>query len=150
MNKPRISFITFGTSNLKRAKHFYEAWLGLTASSSSTEHILFYQLGDIVLGIWSREKLAEDAGRPYPPSSGKEVEPPFDGVAFARNLPSKEAVDREISRAVAAGGTCSKPAADTFWGGYSGYILDPDGHAWELAWNPHWPLDAEGRITLPK
>lgn len=145
MSQARISFITLGVSDLKRSQQFYETWFNLKPSKSSNENILFYQLGDIVFGLWWREKLAEDAGQ-----MERLGMPGFSGVAFARNFKTKEEVDYEMSRAVRAGGICSKPAADTFWGGYSGYITDPDGHAWELAWNPHWPLDSEGRIQLPK
>ena len=94
-----------------------------------------------MFALWSRAALAEDAR--VPDSGG------FGGVTLAQNVGSKAAVDRVLGEAVAAGARLLKPAGDTFWGGYSGYFADPDGHPWEVAWNPFWQLDDEGRITLP-
>lgn len=137
----RLSLVTLGVRDMARARGFYER-LGWRASSASNDDVTFFQAGGVVLGLYGREALAEDAAV-SPDSSG------FSGVALAHNTDSREAVDAVIAEAKAAGGTVVKPAEDVFWGGYSGYFADPDGHLWEVAWNPHFPFDEAGNLVLP-
>jgi predicted lactoylglutathione lyase len=141
--QPRISLITLGVADLARARRFYEAGLGWKASAASNDNVVLIQLaGGVGLGLFSRSALAEDAHIAEAGSG-------FGGITLAQNLPSKEAVDHAMRSAIAAGGKLLKKPRDVFWGGYSGYFADPDGHAWELAWNPFFPLSADGGITLP-
>lgn len=141
--RPRISLITLGVHDLARARRFYEHGLGWKPSSAGNEHVVFFQLaGGVGLGLFSRASLAEDA---HIEDAGSG----FGGITLAQNLESKAEVDRVIATAVAAGGSLLKKAEDVFWGGYSGYFADPDGHAWEVAWNPFFPLSEDGGITLP-
>lgn len=140
--KPRISVITLGVTDLARARRFYCEGLGWKASSTSDEHVVFIDMGGVVLGLYPRDLLAEDAT--LTPGTG------FGGVTLAQNLGSKAEVDAALRDAVKAGATLLKPAADTFWGGYSGYFADPDGHPWELAYNPFWGLDEAGRVVVPQ
>ncbi|MBN2191850.1 MAG: VOC family protein [Polyangiaceae bacterium] len=138
---PRISVITLGVTDLVRSRRFYIDGLGWKASSTSDEHVVFIDLGGIVLGLYPRDLLAKDAT--LVPGTG------FGGVTLAQNMKSKAEVDAALRDAVEAGATLLKPAADTFWGGYSGYFADPDGHPWEVAFNPFWGLDEAGRVLLP-
>ena len=137
----RISVITLGVADLAQSRRFYCNGLGWKASSTSDEHIVFIDAGGIVLGLYPRDLLAEDAKLTR--GTG------FGGITLAQNVASKAEVDAALEIAVAAGGTLLKPAADTFWGGYSGYFADPDGHPWEVAFNPFWKLDESGRVVLP-
>jgi len=138
---PRINVITLGVANLAVARKFYCEGLGWPASSSSNEQIVFIDAGGVVLGLYPRALLADDAL--LTPGTG------FGGVTLAQNVASKAEVDDALNAAVKAGATILKPAVDTFWGGYSGYFTDPDGHPWEVAWNPHWTLDKDRRVVLP-
>ena len=138
----RLSLVTLSVLDMARARGFYER-LGWRASSASNEAVTFFQAGAAVLGLYGRDALAEDASV-SPEGSG------FSGVALAHNTASREAVDAVIAEAEAAGGTVVKPAEDGFWGGYSGYFADPDGHLWEVAWNPHFPFDEAGNLVLPE
>lgn len=137
----RLSLITLGVVDVARARQFYEA-MGLTASSASQAEVAFFQLGNVVLALFGRADLAKDANVP-------DSRPGFSGVALAWNVPSEREVDEALAQAVAAGGQLVKPASKVFWGGYSGYFSDPDGHLWEVAWNPFFPLDSAGRVSLP-
>jgi predicted lactoylglutathione lyase len=136
-----MTVVTLGVSDLKRSRAFYEAW-GFKASSSSNENITFLDAGSLVLGLYSRAALAEDA---HVEAKGSG----FGGITLAQNLGSKQAVDETLAAAVKAGAKLLKPAQEVFWGGYSGYVADPDGHPWEVAFNPHWPLSAQGAVQLP-
>jgi catechol 2,3-dioxygenase-like lactoylglutathione lyase family enzyme len=138
-----VSVITLGVVDLARARSFYVDGLGFRASSMSNEHVVFMEGGGVVLALYGRDALAEDAGLASKGSG-------FRGVALAHNVADKAAVDRVLARAIAAGAKPLRPAQDVFWGGYSGYFEDPDGHVWEVAWNPHWPLDELGRVQLPR
>ena len=141
--RPIISLVTLGVRDLAHARQFYETGLGWKASSTSNENVVFFQLaGGMALGLFSRKSLAEDAHI-------SDVGSGFGGIALAQNQGSKAEVDRVIAAAVAAGGTLLKAAQDVFWGGYSGYFADPDGHPWEIAWNPFFPLTEDGGIILP-
>ena len=136
----RVSVVTLGVADLERSRRFYEDGLGWKRGNKD-EGVVFFQLPGAVLALWSRESLAEEAGFSRPGTG-------FGGIALAQNVRSREAVDALLAEAEAAGGRIAKPAAETFWGGYSGYFTDPDGHAWEVAFNPFWSLDAEGRVSL--
>lgn len=141
--QPRVSLITLGVRDLDRARRFYEQGLGWKASSASVDGTYFYQLaGGLVLSLYSRKALAEDA-RLADDGTG------FGGITLAHNVAEREQVDAVIAQLVEAGGTLLKGAADAFWGGRSGYVADPEGHPWEIAWNPGFPMDAAGGIQLP-
>ncbi|SFT63523.1 VOC family protein [Halomonas saccharevitans] len=134
---PRISMITLGVSDLARAIRFYEQGLGLPRMDSPPE-VAFFPLNGSWLDLYGRGALAEDAGVPAEGSG-------FRGVALAHNLSSEAEVDALIAQAVAAGATLVKPAQPVFWGGYSGYFADPDGHLWEVAFNPFcWIGQSDG------
>jgi catechol 2,3-dioxygenase-like lactoylglutathione lyase family enzyme len=139
--EPRLTLVTLGVNDMKRARKFYEA-LGFKASSASQESVTFFAAGGVVLGLFGRASLAEDA---HVPNS----EPGFSGVSLAHNAASEAEVDHVLAHAVACGAVLKKPGQKVFWGGYSGYFADPDGHLWEVAYNPFMPLDSEGRMTLP-
>jgi uncharacterized protein len=132
--EPRISIITLGVSDLKRSITFYREGLKLPTNYQEGEGIAFFQLKGIWLALYPSDALAEDAC--LPPDRAR-----FGGVTLAHNVNSKDQVNSVIAQALAAGAQLLKPAADTFWGGYSGYFADPDGHPWEVAWNPFFPLE---------
>lgn len=133
----RISLITLGVADVGRSKAFYEAlgWEGIADGD-----VVFFQAGAIVVGLWGRDQLAEDSGVEDPGGWG--------GITIAHNVDSPEAVDRILEEARAAGARIAREAAGTFWGGYSGAFVDPDGHPWEIAHNPGWTLDEDGAVRL--
>ena len=142
----RLSLVSLGVEDLAKSRAFYER-LGWKASPKhSNENITFFQLGGIVLGLYSRAGLAEEARL----SPGPEDKSRFGGIALAHNGRSKEEVDTILADAVKAGATLLKPAEEVFWGGYSGYFQDPDGHAWEVAYNPFLPINDDGSVILPE
>lgn len=139
----RVSLITLGVADLARSRRFYEEGLGWTPSPVSQDAVTFYQLGSVALALFGREALAEDAHLAESgPTSG------FGGITLAHNLRSKAEVDAVMAQAERAGGRILKPAQDVFWGGYSGYFADPDGHPWEVAWNPFAALGEDGSFKL--
>ncbi len=138
----RLSLVTLGVADLERARRFYEEGLGWRRRNAHAE-VVFFQIGGAVLALWSRAALAADARLP---DSGVS----FGGIALAYNTRSREEVDQVLAEAKAAGATILKPAEDAFWGGYSGYFADPDGHPWEVAWNPEWTLLEDGSVRLGK
>src|ERR1700753_3654678 len=123
----RVSLITLGCDDVAAARRFYEA---LGWECKEVEETVFVQAGGSAVVLWGREKLAEDAGVEDPRADG------FGGVALAQNVSSREEVDEVVGAAAAAGATITKPAAETFYGGYAAYFVDPDGHLWEIAHNP--------------
>ena len=127
--QPRISIITLGVSDLDRSVAFYREGLGLPTSYKEGEGIAFFQLKGTWLALYPFQALAKEAC--LPPERGL-----FGGITLAHNVQSKEEVHRVIDQALAAGASLLKPAADMFWGGYSGYFADLDGYPWEVAWNP--------------
>jgi hypothetical protein len=138
-----VSLVSLGVRDLPRARSFYER-LGFAASrQASNEAIVFFQLANMVLGLYGREPLLEDMALP-------DADPSPGGMALAINLQSEDAVDAVIEQARAAGATILKPPQKVFWGGYSGYFADPDGHPWEVAYNPFFPLEKNGRPLLPE
>jgi len=139
----RVSLITLGVRDLARARAFYLDGLGWTASGAGNESVTFIQMNGVALGLWSRASLAEDAGL-------EDVEGTFSGISLAYNARDRAEVDRVLAQAEAAGGRIVQPAREVFWGGYSGYFTDPDGHLWEVAWNPFWEVTEDGRVILPE
>jgi catechol 2,3-dioxygenase-like lactoylglutathione lyase family enzyme len=133
--RPRISVLTLGVDDLERALRFYRDGLGLrTDGIVGTEFeygaVAFFEMhSGLVLALWPRASLARDAGIPR-------AEPAPTDLSIGHNVASRAEVDAVMAQAAAAGATIVKPAGDTFWGGYSGYFQDPDGHLWEIAWNP--------------
>lgn len=140
MTPQRVSLITLGTSDMERARRFYEA-LGWVATGSPPE-VTFYRMDGMALGLFGLDDLAKDQGRPGAPLG-------TGAMTLAQNFPDRPSVDAAWSRAMDAGATPLKDPEEVFWGGYSGYYADPDGHVWEIAHNPFWPIDDEGRITIP-
>ncbi|PJK29542.1 VOC family protein [Minwuia thermotolerans] len=137
----RYTLLTLGVADLERSIAFYE-YLGWRRSMRATEGVAFFQCGGVALSLYPRADLAKEAG--VSDEGGG-----FRGVALAHNTRSREEVDTVLAEAEAAGGRIVRPAEEAFWGGYTGYFADPDGHLWEVAWNPGFPLDAEGNVTLP-
>lgn len=138
--EPRISALTLGTTDVGRARAFYEA-LGWHGTSPDGE-VVFLQAGGMVLALWSRELLAEDSGVDHDGGG-------WGGVALAHNVRSPDEVDRVLAEARAAGAHIAREGAPTSWGGYAGAFHDLDGHPWEVAHNPHWPLAEDGTVRLP-
>jgi predicted lactoylglutathione lyase len=139
---PRITLITLGVEDVAKATAFYEK-LGFVRSKKASEaSVSFFRAGSVVLALWSREAQKQDA------NAGK-LWTGNGGIAVAQNVASEAEVDAMMAKAEAAGAKILKPAAKTFWGGYDGYFADADGHVWEVAFNPFWPLDEEGRVNLP-
>ena len=137
----RISIVTLGVANLERSREFYER-LGWRRSMRKAEGVVFFQAGGMALALYPRGELAKDAN--VTPEGGG-----FAGIAMAYNARSRNEVDAVLAEAEAAGARILKPAQQAFWGGYSGYFRDLDGHMWEVAWNPGFEIDASGAIRLP-
>jgi hypothetical protein len=128
---PRLSIVTLGVADLDRAVEFYHDGLGFPLVDDDTDSIAFFHLDGVRLALYPWDALAEDATVP-PEGDG------FRGTTLAHNVASKETVDAVLDEAVGAGAELVKPAQEVFWGGYSGYFADLDGHLWEVAWNPHF------------
>jgi uncharacterized protein len=138
----RLSLITLGVANLNRSVAFYEE-LGWTRAMRAAEGVAFFQLGGIGLSLYPLSDLAADAGLPA------ESLPPFRGIALAHNVKRREDVDSLVTILMRLGASVVKPPEAKFWGGYGAYVSDPDGHLWEIAWNPSFPLDEAGNIAIP-
>lgn len=136
----RVSVITLGVADLERSTAFYEA-LGWSGQSPPGGGIVFFQAGGLVVGLWGREQLAEDSA--VSDSGG------WGGITLAHNVATPDEVDRILDEAEAAGATIGRRGSKAFWGGYNGVFLDPDGHAWEIAHNPYWPIADDGTIHMP-
>jgi catechol 2,3-dioxygenase-like lactoylglutathione lyase family enzyme len=136
----RVSLITLGVADLARARDFYAA---LGWRYQEVQETVFVQAGGSAVVLWDRAKLAEDAGVEDGGMAG------FAGIALAQNVRSREEVDEIVASAEAAGATITKPAAETFYGGYAAYFADPDGHLWEIAHNPGFTLREDGSLVLP-
>jgi predicted lactoylglutathione lyase len=135
----RVSLVTLGVADLARSRAFYEA-LGWTTGAEPGDDVVFFQTGGMILALWDRAKLAED--------SGVEDGGGWGGVTPAYNTRSAAEVDEVIEEARAAGARIARQPAETFWGGYSGVFIDPDGHPWEIAYNPHWTVRDDGSVAL--
>ena len=134
----RVSIITLGVGDLRRAMDFY-AGLGWQGASPDDD-VAFYQAGGMILALWSRAKLAEDSA--VQDGGG------WGGITLAHNVRSPAEVDAVISEAERAGATIPRHGAETFWGGYSGVFVDPEGHPWEVAHNPGWTIAEDGSTLL--
>jgi uncharacterized protein len=137
--RQRVTLITLGVRDLGRARSFYEA-IGWKTNADPGDDVVFFQAGEMVLALWDRERLAQDSCMRDTPGWG--------GVTLALNLGSPEEVDRVIEEARAAGATIGREPDETFWGGYSAVFIDPDGHPWEIAHNPHWTVTDDGGVRL--
>ncbi|MBA4791776.1 MAG: VOC family protein [Rhizobiales bacterium] len=137
----RLSLVTLGVSDLARSIGFYEG-LGLVRRARKYEGVAFFEVGGAVLSLFPRADLAADAGVADTPASA------FSGITLACNLSGPPEVDALLAHAAATGGRLVKAAEKVFWGGYSGYFADPDGHLWEVAFNPFAGFDAAGHLVL--
>ncbi|HYV15518.1 MAG TPA: VOC family protein [Conexibacter sp.] len=135
----RVSLVTLGVGDLPRSRAFYEA-LGWRSGAEPGDDVVFFQAGGMIVALWDRAKLAQDSG--VVDAGG------WGGVTLAYNAASPQDVDRVLEEARAAGAQVPRAGAETFWGGYSGVFVDPDGHPWEVAHNPHWTLHEDGSISL--
>jgi predicted lactoylglutathione lyase len=139
---PCISLVTLCVADIAKATAFYER-IGFAKSKTASQDVVsFFQAGSVVLALWGREAQMEDANA-HGLWSGN------GGIVVAQNVASAAEVDAVMARAEQAGARILKSAAETFWGGYNGYFADPDGHVWEIAFNPHWGLTEAGAIVLP-
>jgi uncharacterized protein len=136
----RVSLITLGVRDLARARRFYEG-LGWRTRAAPEDDVVFFQAGCMILALWGRDRLAEDT---VVSDTGG-----WGGVTLAYNARSPAEVDAVLAEADAAGGTIKRRGAETFWGGYSGVFVDPEGHPWEVAHNPHWTIADDGSVVLP-
>lgn len=135
----RVSVVTLGVFDLGRTRAFYDA-LGWHTDAGADDDVAFYQAGGMILALWGATELAQDSG--LAPGEG------FGGVALAYNARSPEEVDLVVAQAADAGARIAREPAQTFWGGYGGVFLDPDGHPWEVAHNPHWTVAQDGSVHL--
>jgi predicted lactoylglutathione lyase len=142
----RISIITLGVADLGRSRSFYER-LGWRQSSASNDAISFFQAGGMILALYPRDALGKDAL--ISDTNTATAGSAFAGFTLSFNAPSRADVDAVLAEAKAAGAKILKPAQQASWGGYSGYFADPDNFAWEVAFNPSFPIDEDGAIQLP-
>ncbi len=140
--EPRLTLITLGVRDIAASAAFYQR-LGWKRSSAGNDDVAFFQLGPLVLSLFGQDALSDDAH--LPPGSA----PRPGAVTMAQNVSSPEEVDAVLAAAVAVGAVLLKPGQRVFWGGYSGYFADPDGHPWEIAHNPFFAMDASGYVRLP-
>ena len=134
----RVSLVTLGVADVDRARVFYEA-LGWQTRAEPGDDVVFFQAGAMIVALWGRAELAADSGV----GDGG-----WGGITLAHNVRSPAEVDAVLAEADDAGATIARPGGETFWGGYSGVFLDPDGHPWEVAHNPHWTLGEDGSVSL--
>jgi hypothetical protein len=140
--RQKLNLVTLGVKNFERSLEFYQKGLGWQPSSASQGDVAFFPMGGVVLSLYPREKLAEDA-HVSPTGSG------FSGITLAYNTKSQAEVDEVLQAVEKLGATIIKKAENVFWGGYSGYFADPDGHLWEVAWNPFFEFDEADNLILP-
>jgi catechol 2,3-dioxygenase-like lactoylglutathione lyase family enzyme len=136
----RVSLVTLGVDDLARARAFYEA-LGWKTGATPADDVVFFQAGGMIVGLWGRDQLSEDSGVQDPGGYG--------GVTLAYNARDRAEVGAVIEEARAAGARIAREPGEAFWGGYTAVFVDPDGHPWEVAHNPHWEVDTQGRVSLP-
>lgn len=137
--KQRVSLVTLGVADLGRARRFYED-LGWETGAAPEDDVVFFQAGEMIVALWDRARLAED--------SCAEDSGGWGGITLALNSGSREEVDAVVEEARAAGAKIGREPAETFWGGYSALFVDPDGHPWEIAHNPHWTITEDGGVRL--
>jgi uncharacterized protein len=145
MMEQRLSLITLGVRDLDRARRFYEA-LGWQSGAAPDDDVVFFQAGGTIVALWDRQRLAEDS---TVEDTALENAAGWGGITLAHNVRSPAEVDAVLAEAEAAGATIGRRGAETFWGGYSGVFVDPDGHPWEVAHNPHWGFREDGSVELP-
>jgi uncharacterized protein len=138
----RLSLVTLGVADEHKAAEFYKrlGWSG-TGASDPEDNVTFFQAGGMIVALWDREKLAADSAIEHDTGG-------WGGVTLAYNTRDRDEVDRVIDEARDAGATIGREPAETFWGGYSGVFIDPDGHPWEVAHNPHWTVREDGSVSL--
>ena len=141
LTRQRITLVTLGVADMDRARRFYEAW-GWAPHPASQPGVTFYQMNGAVLALFGLDDLAADQGRPGAALGAG-------AVTLAQNCADDAETDAVFQAAVEAGASALKQPEKAVWGGYSGYFADPDGHVWEIATNPFWPLAADGSLTLP-
>lgn len=139
----RISIITLGVKDLERSFRFYHEGLGFATNSELDDGIIFFQTAGTRLALYPLDKLAEDVS----PKTKGEISG-FHGITLSHNTRTKAEVDQVLQMAEEAGGKIVKPAQDVFWGGYSGYFTDPDGHYWEVAWAESWEFNPDGSLVV--
>jgi uncharacterized glyoxalase superfamily protein PhnB len=139
----RVSLVTLGVEDFERALGFYRDGLGWPLSSAGSEDVAFFRTGGVVLALYRRDLLADDVGVSKEGTG-------FSGVTLAHNVAERKDVDLVLDEAAAAGAELVKAAEDVFWGGRVGYFADPDGHLWEVAWNPGFPFAPDGTLVLPE
>jgi predicted lactoylglutathione lyase len=139
---PNVTLITLCVADIAQATRFYESLGYAKSATASQDDVSFFRAGGVVLAVWGRDAQIEDA-------NARSLWTGNGGICVAQNVASEAEVDAVMPRAEAAGARMLKPAAKTFWGGYNGYFADPDGHLWEIVFNPHWGLEEDGRIKLP-
>lgn len=139
---PRINLITLGVADLNQAVHFYETGLGWKKSKESNDQVAFFQIGALVFALFGEMDLAKDIGIPFQKREG------YSGITLAQNVESEEEVDRVIDVVRKLGAVVLKEPQKVFWGGYSSYFQDLDGHIFEVAYNPFFPLNGKGEIEL--
>jgi catechol 2,3-dioxygenase-like lactoylglutathione lyase family enzyme len=135
----RLSLVTLGVADLARARAFYEG-LGWVSGAAPEDDVVFFQTGGMIVALWGRDQLAED--------TVVEDNGGWGGVTLAYNARSPADVDAVLDEARRAGARIAREGAETFWGGYSGVFVDPDGHPWEVAHNPHWTIKDDGSVLL--
>ena len=142
--EPRVSLITLGVEDLERSLRFYRDGLGLPTTWTADKGVVFFRTHGTRLALYGRAELAKDAGPEFEgrPRAG------FAGIALAYNCRTKDEVTAVLAAAEKAGGRIVKPAQDAFWGGFSGYFADPDGHLWEVAWGA-FPFEDDGSLKIP-
>ena len=140
----RISIVTLGVADMALSRRFYEEGMGWRPGGPSNEEVVFFQAGGLVIGLYGRDAHAAEVMW-----QGGRDRQGFPGITLAQNVREKHQVAELLDKAQSAGATLLKPAQHTFWGGYSGYFADPDGHIWEIAWNPHFTLSQDGAVRLP-
>ncbi len=141
--QPRISLITLGVADLERSLRFYRDALGFPTTWNGDRGVVFFQTSGTCLALYPADKLVEDV---WP--ERRESKSAFSGITLAHNVRDKGEVDQILEQAAAAGGRIEKPGQDAFWGGYSGYFSDPDGHLWEVAWGA-FPIREDGSLEIP-
>ncbi|MDX6749531.1 VOC family protein [Geminicoccaceae bacterium 1502E] len=137
----RLSVVTLGVADVARARAFYER-LGWKARGPASGEVAFFQTGSLVLALYGGKDMARDAGV-------KTADPAGHGIVLAHNVREKDEVAALVDAWKSAGGSVTKAPADTSWGGHAACVADPDGHLWEIAWNPFWPLGENGEVSLP-
>ena len=138
-----ITLITLGVADVAKATAFYQSVGFVKSKTASQESVSFFRAGGLVLALWDRVTQREDA-------NAGELWNSNGGIAVAQNVASEAEVDAVMAKAATSGARILKPESKTFWGGYSGCFADPDGHLWEVAFNPHWGLNEQGLIKLPE